>query len=268
MMGFMKERMQSKQRIICKRIIAVQLVLFVVEMGVHFSGISDLREMIPYIHAVYFLEIFTIILFISFMKDKKRKRDLIFQLMPIIAGMLVDGIVYWMHLDIGSNDATFTILGVIIFLIVELFHISRTSVSVYTESIRSQLYRQMAYTDDLTNTYNRRSYEKEIGKIVSNQIPFQTLYVVSLDVNNLKFVNDHFGHAAGDLLISSAAKIMLEVVGNRGKIFRTGGDEFFVFLYDINEEEYQNIIKEADLRQKAFNEANGFVMSLAVGCVI
>ena len=267
MLGFMKERMLARERHICRWLIRIELVLFVIEMFLHFFGILDMREVIAVIHLIYFLEIFAFIFFLSFMKDKKKRRTLVIQLMPIIFGMILDGTIYWLHLGIGKNDATFTIFGVIIFLIVELMHVASSSVSVYTESIRSKLYRQMAYVDEMTNTGNRRSYEKEIDKIVSREKRYKTLTVVSLDVNNLKFVNDHYGHAAGDLLISNVSQIIMDVVGDHGSVFRTGGDEFFIFLYDTSPEEFQTMVHKTEEKIQFFNETNGFRMSIAIGMV-
>lgn len=53
--------------------------------------------------------------------------------------------------------------------------------------------------------------------------------LVMVDVNNLKIVNDTFGHKAGDLLIQNASKIICRIYAN-SPVFRIGGDEFIIVL--------------------------------------
>ena len=51
-----------------------------------------------------------------------------------------------------------------------------------------------------------------------------------MDLNNLKMVNDKFGHAAGSKLIRAAAKKLIGSVKGTDWIFRVGGDEFIVLM--------------------------------------
>ena len=267
LMAFMRERLQEKHQKICTFVIIGELIFFALEMGLHFGGIFDLREMIPVIHCLYFIDIVLITHFILTMKDKKRKQSLVLQIAPVIYGMIVDALIYWLHLHIGGNDATFTILGVIVFLFIELVRVWKSSMSIYSESVRSKLYRQMAYVDELTQIGNRRAYEEEMATIIADTDYDQSMIIVSVDVNDLKHVNDYYGHPAGDHLIRSAAQIMQEVVGDKGKVFRIGGDEFTIFLYDTNFTEYDQLVKRAQKEVDTFNLNNPFLMSLAVGHV-
>lgn len=267
LMGFMRERLLEKHRKICTAMIAAELVMFLLEMVFHFCGILDMRDVIPAIHVLYFANITLVVILIQAMKDKKRKHSLVLQITPVIVGMCADAVIYWMHWDVGSNDATFTIVGVLLFLVIEILHVCRTSISIYTESVRSSLYRQMAYVDELTGAGNRRAYDNEIERIVSGEKTYESMIVISADVNKLKYVNDHYGHAAGDNLIRSSAQIMAEVVGDRGLLFRTGGDEFSVFLYDTEVEELERMRKDARKKIEQFNARNRYVLSLAMGYV-
>ena len=267
LMGFMRERLLEKHRKICTSIIRAEVLFFLVELVLHFGGVLDMREIVPVIHVIYFSEMLLVTLLILSMKDRKKKHSLVLQMVPVIIGICIDGLIYWLHWEIGINDATFTILGVIILLFIELLHIWRSSISMFTESARSSLYRQMAYIDELTGVGNRRSYDQEIDRIISGEKVFQSMIVASADVNRLKFVNDHFGHAAGDKLIRSAAQIMVELIGDRGKVFRTGGDEFAVFMYDVDLSQCERLLQAANQRIASFNCENEFPLGLAIGCV-
>ena len=263
----MRERFPEKHRRVCSFLIGGELLFFAVELALHFSGILDLKEILPAVHAVYTLDLIAVFWLILAMRDRKKKQALLLQLLPVAVGMLVDVIIYWCHLEIGINDATFMILGVTIFLIIELVRIWKNSMVIYTESIRSSIYHRMAYIDELTGIGNRRAYEEEIRRITAGECDYDSLIVVSSDVNKLKIVNDRYGHAAGDKLIRGAAKIMTDVTGDRGKVFRTGGDEFCAFLYNVEMPEYESMFLKAIAMMEQFNAENEFTMSIAAGHV-
>ena len=99
---------------------------------------------------------------------------------------------------------------------------------------RQNLYYEFAYKDGLTKLLNRRAYEEELEKL-GRSIP-ENLICVSMDLTRLKYVNDNFGHAAGDELISEAGRLITETFGKYGKVYRTGGDEYYGLLQtDITE---------------------------------
>lgn len=101
---------------------------------------------------------------------------------------------------------------------------------------KSNLYYEFAYKDGLTKLLNRRAYEEELEKL-NHSMP-DNLICVSMDLTGLKRVNDSYGHAAGDELIIEAGRLITETFGKLGKIFRTGGDEYYGLLQaDISEYE-------------------------------
>ena len=92
---------------------------------------------------------------------------------------------------------------------------------------------QIALTDELTLLYNRRCYKDDVAELNKHPLP-KNLVLLSVDVNGLKLANDTLGHYAGDELISGASKCLLTAVGNHGKVYRTGGDEFMAILFTYN----------------------------------
>lgn len=267
LLGFMRERLLKKQRKTISLLIYAELLFFLIELYMHFTGILDMREIIPVIHFIYFGEIALIAKFISAIRDKKRKQTLVIQLTPVMFGMLLDALIYWLHWQIGSNDATFTIFGVILFMIIEVIHVWNTSISIYTKSVRSNVYRQMAYIDELTGVGNRRSYDNQIANIINGDKTYKSMIVASIDVNNLKYVNDHFGHAEGDELIRNVVDFVNNILEGRGDVYRTGGDEFAIFLYNMPLEDFEKIISNGEERLDAINADKEFPMSIALGYV-
>ena len=89
---------------------------------------------------------------------------------------------------------------------------------------------RIAMTDELTRLFNRRSYDEDL-KVYREQGMDEDFAILSADVNGLKMVNDTLGHVAGDELIKAAADCLLFTVGKKGKVYRTGGDEFMAILH-------------------------------------
>lgn len=92
-------------------------------------------------------------------------------------------------------------------------------------------------TDELTRCFNRHAYEERINNLDLRE---EWIYI-SMDLNNLKHINDSLGHAAGDELICAAADCMRESFGKYGNVYRIGGDEFVVIITG-NTKEFQSII--------------------------
>ena len=95
-----------------------------------------------------------------------------------------------------------------------------------------------AYQDALTGVKNKAAYDRDIAKI-NDEIKSEKnpkLGVVMVDINNLKNINDTYGHDSGDIYIVGAAHIVSEVY-KHSPVYRIGGDEIVVILEG---EDYQN----------------------------
>lgn len=81
--------------------------------------------------------------------------------------------------------------------------------------------------DPLTGVFSRFAYN-DMMESYNNQAP-EDFVAFLIDINGMKVVNDTLGHEAGDELICGAADCIMKAVGNKGRTFRIGGDEFVVF---------------------------------------
>ena len=94
---------------------------------------------------------------------------------------------------------------------------------------------RLAYIDAMTGAKNKRAFidardeiNSKIKKAKENSENFD-FGVIVFDVNNLKFINDNFGHKSGDLLIKCACNLIVKNF-TYSSIFRIGGDEFVAIL--------------------------------------
>lgn len=121
------------------------------------------------------------------------------------------------------------------FVSIESIENQQKQVMVYTQIIDNSKRQEIdlifkSNNDELTSLFNRYAYENEINKLPENSED-DSLVLIAMDINGLKQVNDTYGHAAGDELIIGAADCMKRCFIPYGKIFRTGGDEFFAIIH-------------------------------------
>ena len=100
-----------------------------------------------------------------------------------------------------------------------------------------------AARDPGTGLINKRA----VSEYVIDMLPTlhgKTAWLIITDVDDFKDVNDNFGHAFGDEVISYVADSLMSVVGERGFVGRFGGDEFMAFVYGVpTREGLKNMLK-------------------------
>ncbi|MCR4735428.1 MAG: sensor domain-containing diguanylate cyclase [Treponema sp.] len=120
-------------------------------------------------------------------------------------------------------------------------------------------------TDELTGLLNRRAYEEDIYE--QGEFPIKDNFIsMSLDVNGLKLVNDSFGHAAGDELLTGASQCMKEAFGAYGKLYRTGGDEFIAILF-CDSEKLKEVLNDFEERMDKWTGKHIKTLSISYGFI-
>jgi diguanylate cyclase (GGDEF)-like protein len=90
--------------------------------------------------------------------------------------------------------------------------------------------RQLSLTDELTGLHNRRGFSLLASQLLrTSRRSGQTTWLMFVDLDGLKQVNDSLGHEAGDRLICAAARTLRDTFREQDVIGRIGGDEFAVF---------------------------------------
>jgi diguanylate cyclase (GGDEF)-like protein len=131
--------------------------------------------------------------------------------------------------DINPYDYTVDYLIILINIAIVVIVIIITVISLKKISDGAGTLYSDSYNDDMTGLYNRRAYDDTLSQLM-NKDSLKNITIIVFDVNGLKRVNDTLGHAAGDELIKTAAKMINEHFGEYGYCFRTGGDEFVAIL--------------------------------------
>ena len=109
--------------------------------------------------------------------------------------------------------------------------------------VRTEEVYKLAVLDPLTGLYNRRSGEQRLSEEVARSMRHGCpLTVLLLDLNDLKYLNDRFGHAAGDQLIKFFAERLNRAIRGSDLAVRLGGDEFLVLLPECKLEEVRHVL--------------------------
>lgn len=118
------------------------------------------------------------------------------------------------------------------------------------------------YTDILTSLKNRNYLNRNMKAWEESKVYPQAVVIV--DLNNVKYVNDNYGHEAGDQLITTAASILVNTQLENSEIIRTDGNEFLVYLVGYSEKQVDTYCKKLNKELKelphGFGAATGFSM--------
>ena len=117
--------------------------------------------------------------------------------------------------------------------------------------------------DSLTGLYNQGKFTEMKQSLFRNQ---ETIAVFNMDVNDLKLMNDTYGHEAGDRLILKAAKSLKEIRSRNVIPFRVGGDEFVVVALHVSRGDAEKIREKWEKALEELNrEQDGIPCVIACG---
>lgn len=129
--------------------------------------------------------------------------------------------------------------------------------------------RRLYKEDTLTGIPNRRGFEEQGRKIYGDaNYARKRVAVISIDMDNLKKVNDAHGHSAGDDALRRIARALTEVVGARenATYARTGGDEFVVVCRIEQPNEGAEIVMQVREALQRINEQSGQPYDAEISC--
>ncbi len=131
--------------------------------------------------------------------------------------------------------------------------------------LKDDLSRKIA-RDDLTGVYNRKYVLSVLDEIC--KIQDRKFSVMFSDVNALKYVNDNYGHDAGDRLITKVANAITKSIREEDIVARIGGDEFLIIVNEITKNDCDDVVNRIYAAVAKENETEVFTISTSIGYVI
>ena len=118
-----------------------------------------------------------------------------------------------------------------------------TSSSIGILFVYVYMYAERYNVDSVSMCYKRRCFYSDAAKYSKIDMA-----VISMDLNDLKYINDNFGHKAGDIALLTFAQVCRGVKPNKFILYRPGGDEFMMLGIKASKDEAESLI--SSIRQK------------------
>ena len=114
---------------------------------------------------------------------------------------------------------------------------------------------KLKYIDMLTSLKNRNYLNDSMEKWDSSEIYPQAIVIV--DLNNVAYINDNYGHEEGDNIIKEAASILINTQIEKTEIMRTNGNEFLIYMVEYEEKQVVSYIRKLNKELKDLNHGFG-----------
>jgi diguanylate cyclase (GGDEF)-like protein len=123
---------------------------------------------------------------------------------------------------------------------------------------------EMATTDELTGTLNRRALFDLLQREIDRHRRYShALSLIVLDIDHFKQVNDVYGHAAGDSVLRHVAEVARAVIRSSDSLARYGGEEFVVTAPETSEDRAVELAERIRLRLRSHDiPVNGGTLRL------
>ena len=176
-------------------------------------------------------------------------------------------------IDNGSyNVLNMNVLYVVLkAIVVVLFFIALISLVIYvTYIIKHKKFRKnnlskeakLKYIDMLTSLKNRNYLNDNIELWDESEIYPQTIIIV--DLNNIAYINDNYGHAEGDSVIKEAANVLIRTQNPNSEIIRTNGNEFLIYMVSYDEKQVVSYIKKLHKELKDLDHGFGAAIGYSI----
>ncbi len=196
------------------------------------------------------------------MDIKKKGKSMTLCYLAIAGDAILIGITAWMCAWAHRNTGALSRSAIILLTAIAIISITIGAFLLiqrdYLKEVLNSTYQ------DVTGIHNKKSLEKKIQQLKERN-DILNVGMMIFDLNNLKRVNDHYGHEKGDELIQSFAACLTRITTTKSFLARFGGDEFVIIQEDTTVAELQQM--ENNLKQivNVFNLKTDLPISYAVG---
>ena len=244
---------------------------FIINLIVLIIGLTDFHNLLILSHAIIAIGMgFMVFMFVREMKLDKvkdsRYRYMLFGFGILFLTGIIDLFRYY-FMGWVDDTAAATRLGLTVFFIVLLVYETTSLIETNRLSLESDIQARLARVDGLTGLPNRLAFN-ECEEVLQNGESGKSI-LVQFDVNDLKKVNDKYGHLEGDRRIMAAAEAIKSTFGNIAGTwcFRTGGDEFMAIMTGRDvEANYEEALKLFENYIDEYNRTENPEVPLLIPC--
>ena len=207
-------------------------VLYLIDLALscalQFAGICDMFRLMVFTHALMALNVVCVYIGIRqevCKADNHMAAKFRIPLYIVMLFALSELVVY--YINDFRQTSIFLPLGTIVFITMLMWDLVAQYYNGILEEQKIAYFKKLASTDMLTDVFNRNAYEHMLRRLEEqNTVGMTPLYVILFDVDNLKLINDHYGHEKGDEALRCCCRCIREAFGEDASCYRIGGDEF------------------------------------------
>jgi len=165
-----------------------------------------------------------------------------------------------------NDTAILASIGIaVILLVIFVINIILLSFKV-KDSFEKQAYEEIARTDQLTKAKSRFAFENDLDHLFYDSD--NVISMIYFDFDDLKSINDHFGHIEGDKTLILGFNTIKQIFGKYGECYRIGGDEFACVSSEISEALFNKLKKSMTNLLNDINRDLPYKIQISIGFTI
>ncbi|HCX64458.1 MAG TPA: hypothetical protein DHN33_04520, partial [Eubacteriaceae bacterium] len=222
---YAKEMLHEKYHRGYHFLIGAFIANLVVILALQLLGIHAFFNMLWITHMLLLVSVVFIVY--SLIKEIKRyKNGEAKRLLLSLSILFFFGILELLHFYFVDqvHVSFFILIGILLFVFRLIVDSLIQLNSLFKKSLQADLHEKMAHTDQLTKAPNRMAFDRDLKALIRQNKEPTTVGI--FDLNNLKQINDYYGHKYGDEAIIQVYETLCEVFSKHGTCYRIGGDEF------------------------------------------
>lgn len=260
----------NKFRKISYIVIECSMIAFVlISFGCQFTNTLHFPGFLGYCHILVAIGIiYLVYMFIDDVRLKQFNRSiLMIGLMCMLVFSAIDLVVYNLqrYTSLVANDeySSSIYIGMLLLVLALFGDFCSNILNVLYDAATNKTLERLAYADFLTGLANRRQCETLFDELDKSGSPY---ILITFDLNDLKRINDSFGHSEGDIYLKTFSDVLTTTFAKYGLVARMGGDEFIAVLTNIDNVNISELTEIFSHNMTAVNEVHqNWNMSAAFG---
>ena len=230
------------------------------------AGIVDIFQILPVTHVLMagnVIYTFALIHYEAKAKNNIAAKEFQYPLYIVLGFGVAEMILYYARQF--QTTSIFLPLGTMGFIIALIWIQVSRYYDQYVQKQKLLYLHKIANKDMLTDAMNRNAYERTIQKLDEQTLQLQKTGVVLFDLDNLKVINDNFGHEKGDEALRLCYNCICQIFNERENCFRIGGDEFAYVYHSDEKELIADRIKRLDKLLEEAAKKVSYPLSVSAG---
>lgn len=170
-------------------------------------------------------------------------------------------------IDTSVKFSLLTIIAitVVAFLLLNASVFKKMATVLKKNKVQSDAIMKIADYDSMTKAYSRSYFDRYVENFHAMYDSNWSASLVMIDFDNLKLINDQFGHIAGDTVLKITSKIILDSLRKNDLLFRFGGDEFVLILEDCDLVLAKKIVSRIISEISRENDSSNYPIAISYG---